>query len=114
LSSAGGYALKPGGTFSVGVPDAQWGLEAYVGPDDKGFFTLAKTKWCHPAWCRTRLEHINYQFRQGAEDRFAYDFETLHHVLAETGSTNIRERTFDPDLDDESRKDGTLYVAATK
>jgi predicted SAM-dependent methyltransferase len=106
--------LKPGGTFSVGVPDAQWALEAYVGPDDKGFFTLCKTKWYRPAWCQTRLEHINYQFRQDTEHRFAYDFDTLHHVLAETGFTNIRERTFDADLDDESRKDGTLYVAATK
>jgi predicted SAM-dependent methyltransferase len=101
--------LKPGGTFSVGVPDVQWALEAYVGPDDKVFFS----HW-HPAWCQTRLEHINYMFRQGTEHRFAYDFETLHHVLAETGFTNIRERTFDADLDDESRKDGTLYVAATK
>lgn len=105
--------LKPGGTFSVGVPDTQWPLEAYVGPDDKGFFPSRKAKW-HPAWCQTRLEHINYHFRQGTEHRFAYDFETLHHVLAETGFNNIRERTFDADLDDQSRKDGTLYVAATK
>ena len=56
--------LKPGGTFSIGVPDPQWALEAYVGPDDKGYFALAKTNW-HPTWCQTRLEHINYHFRQG-------------------------------------------------
>ena len=105
--------LKPGGTFSIGVPDTQSALEAYVGPDNKGYFTLAKAKW-HPGWCQTRLEHINYHFRQGTEHRFAYDFETLNHVLTKTGFTNIRERIFDADLDHESRKDGTLYVAATK
>ena len=105
--------LKTGGTFSIAVPDTEWPLEPCVGPDDKGYFTLVKAKW-HPAWCQTRLEHINYHFRQGVEHRFAYDFETLHNVLAETGFTNIRERTFDTDLDEESRKDGTLYVAATK
>ena len=31
----------------------------------------------HPAWCTTRLEHINFHFRQGGEHKFAYDFETL-------------------------------------
>src|ERR1700730_6424246 len=30
--------LKPGGTFSVGVPDTQWPLEAYVGPDGEDYF----------------------------------------------------------------------------
>jgi predicted SAM-dependent methyltransferase len=105
--------LEPGGTISLGVPDTQWPLEAYVGPDDKGYFALVKEKW-HPAWCRTRLEHINYHFRQGTEHRFAYDFETLRRVLAEAGFVNIRERAFDRNLDDESRKEGTLYVEATK
>jgi predicted SAM-dependent methyltransferase len=107
--------LEAGGTISLGVPDAQWALEAYVGPDDKGFFALAKSsEWHHPAWCQTRLEHINYQFRQGTEHRFAYDFETLRRVLEEAGFTNIRERAFDSNLDHESRKYGTLYVEATK
>jgi predicted SAM-dependent methyltransferase len=105
--------LETGGIFTLGVPDTQWALEAYVGPDDKGYFELAKAKW-HPAWCQTRLEHINYHFRQGTEHRFAYDFETLHRVLAEAGFLNIRQRPFDRDLDAESRREGTLYVEATK
>jgi predicted SAM-dependent methyltransferase len=105
--------LKPGGTFSVGVPDTQWPLEAYVGPDDRGYFPFAKAAW-HPAWCETRLEQINYHFRQDGEHRFAYDFETLHHALSEAKFANIRQRAFDGNLDTENRKVGTLYVDAVK
>ncbi len=103
--------FKAGGIFSVAVPDTQWPLEAYVGPDDKGYFRLAKAEW-HPAWCKTRLAQINYHFRQDGEHRFAYDYETLKHVLSEAGFTNIELRSFDVDLDTESRKIGTLYVSA--
>ena len=57
---------------------------------------------------------INYHFRQDGEHRFAYDHETLHHVLAEAGFRDIRRRAFDATLDTENRKIGTLYVDAEK
>jgi predicted SAM-dependent methyltransferase len=105
--------LKPGGIFSVGVPDTEWPLEAYVGPDDKNYFAWS-TATCLPAWCQTRIEDINYHFRQDGEHRFAYDYETLHHALMEAGFPNIRRRAFDATLDTENRKIGTLYVDAVK
>ncbi|MGA8755868.1 MAG: methyltransferase domain-containing protein [Stellaceae bacterium] len=105
--------LQPGGTFSVGVPDTQWPLEAYVGPDEKDYFAYSKATY-RPAWCETRLESINYHFRQDGEHRFAYDYETLHHVLIEAGFQNIRRRDFDSTLDTEDRRIGTLYVDAQK
>jgi predicted SAM-dependent methyltransferase len=74
--------LRPGGTFSVGVPDTQWPLEAYVGPDDKNYFDWVKAIY-RPEWCETRMESINYHFRQDGEHRFAYDFETLYRALCE-------------------------------
>jgi hypothetical protein len=77
------------------------------------YFAIAKAHW-HPSWCSTPLEHINYHFRQGTEHRFAYDLETLSCTLAMAGFENIRQRDFDGELDDERRKQGTLYVDARK
>jgi predicted SAM-dependent methyltransferase len=112
--------LQPGGTFSVGVPDTQWPFEAYVTPDSaaltpdgRDYFVYWKQTY-RPAWCETRMESINYHFRQDGEHRFAYDYETLHHVLVEAGFQNIRRRAFDATLDTQNRKIGTLYVDAVK
>jgi len=105
--------FKPGGIFSVGVPDTEWPLQAYAGPDDKNYFAWSKEN-CLPEWCQTRIDDINYHFRQDGEHRFAYDFETLHLALMEAGFSNIKQRSFDANLDTESRRIGTLYVEAVK
>jgi predicted SAM-dependent methyltransferase len=105
--------LKPGGIFSVGVPDTEWPLQAYAGPDDKNYFAWSKEN-CLPEWCQTRIDDINYHFRQDGEHRFAYDYETLHLALMEAGFSNIRQRSFDANLDTEKRRIGTLYVEAVK
>jgi predicted SAM-dependent methyltransferase len=103
--------LEPGGTFSVGVPDAGCALLNYANAQDRR--QHEPNPW-HPAWCKTYMENINYLFRQGFDHRFAYDFETMEHALKEVGFVEIREREFDPDLDSKIRKDGTLYVNAMK
>jgi hypothetical protein len=60
------------------------------------------------------LEHINYHFRQGNEHRFAYDFVTLQGALVDSGFSKVEQRDFDPSLDSEDRKVGTLYVNGIK
>jgi len=105
--------LEPGGLFSVGVPDTEWPLAEYNGQESGGYYEIAKERW-HPEWCHTRMEHINYHFRQGDQHRFAYDFETLTRALSSVGFHNIQRRDFDPELDSEDRKLGTLYVNAWK
>ena len=105
--------LEPGGLFSVGVPDTELPIAAYLGLTDDSIFRLAKERW-HPAWCQTEMEHLNYHFRQGQQHRFAYDFKTLAKALASAGFQEIRRRDFSPALDSEDRKIGTLYVDATK
>jgi predicted SAM-dependent methyltransferase len=107
--------LEPGGTFSVGVPDTLWPLLDYANVGDGRYFQTAKAERWHPEWCKTRMEHINFHFRQGTEHRFAYDFETMEQALKEAGFVEIRQREFDPDLDSKSRGElGTLYVNAMK
>jgi predicted SAM-dependent methyltransferase len=106
--------LARGGVFSVGVPDTEWPLRAYVTGDDS-YFRLARDemKW-HPAWCDTRLHQINFHFRQGQEHKYAYDYETLESVLKKAGFVSVTRREFDPSLDSESRKIGTLYAEGRK
>ena len=105
--------LAPGGTCRIGVPDTGWIMAAYAGGPGDRYFTLAKERW-HPKWCRTPMEHVNYHFRQDAEHRFAYDEETLQRALTEAGFVDVARVPFDPAIDSEARKLGTLYVTATK
>lgn len=105
--------LQPGGRVSIGVPDGELGLRAYAGDDPERFFSVSKERW-HPAWANTRMEQINYLFRQDGEHKFIYDEETLVAALKRAGFTDIRRRDFDPALDSASRSWGTLYVDAIK
>lgn len=104
--------LRPGGVLSLGVPDAEETLLAYVNRDDE-YFRIAKERW-HPSWCKTPMDHVNYAFRQGTQHKYAWDFETLERLLSESGFSEIRRRDFDPVLDSSSRQFGTLYVDAVK
>lgn len=100
--------LAPDGRFSVGVPDTAWPLIAYVTDDDE-YFRIARERW-HPADATTRMHQINFHFRQGSEHKYAYDAETLTEVLSGAGFVSVARREFDPALDSESRRLGTLYV----
>lgn len=102
--------LQPGGLFSVGVPDTEWPLKAYASSDEEYFVFVRNGH--HPAWCRTRLQNINYHFRQGREHKYAYDLETLTQMLHEAGFASIARRAFDRALDNPRRERGTLYVDA--
>lgn len=106
--------LVPGGALQFSVPDTEWPLTDYgAGPDASYFRACLEHDW-HPAHCTTRIEHINYHFRQEAEHRFAYDFETAHKLLTATGFVDVRTRSFDPSLDSSHRQVGSLFVSARK
>jgi len=107
--------LAPGGIISIGVPDAEKSLQQYVSGDRKRWLEIGK-RW-HPEWCTTPMHSVNYFFRQDrqhGEHKYAYDFETLAAVLVDCGFVNIRRRDWDPALDLESRREGTLYADAEK
>jgi predicted SAM-dependent methyltransferase len=103
--------LQSGGIFDVGVPDTEWPLRGYGNPDHDYWPTAPK--W-HPESCETQLDHINYHFRQGEQHKYAWDEETLTRSLRRSGFVRIARRAFDPSLDTESRKIGTLYMRAIK
>jgi predicted SAM-dependent methyltransferase len=105
--------LESRGTFSLGVPDTEWPLKAYGDPANEYWSVCEQRQW-HPKSCRTQLDHINYHFRQDGEHKYAWDAETLLGVLAEAGFAEIRRRDFEPGLDLEGRRLGTLYAEAHK
>ena len=104
--------LADGGTLSMGVPDTEWPIRAYSDPDEP-YWRTAKRLW-HPADCETRIDHLNYHFRQDGEHKFAWDEETLSKFIAEAGFIDVRRREFIAGLDSEARRIGTLHVEAKK
>jgi SAM-dependent methyltransferase len=104
--------LIPGGLVSIGVPDAESTLRLYASGDREEWLRV-RHLW-HPEWCNTQMHSVNYVFRQSGEHKYAYDFETLVAELKDCGFVNIRRRDWDPTLDLEARRDGTLYVDAEK
>ena len=70
----------------MGVPDTLLPLLDYAGVGDGGWLQACKNReFWRPEWCKTRLDHVNYHFRQDTEHRYAYDFETMENVLKEAG-----------------------------
>jgi predicted SAM-dependent methyltransferase len=104
--------LAPGGLFTVGVPDMEKNVMVYVYGDEE-YERNVSERW-HPKWCDTRMHHLNYAFRQEGEHQYGYDFETLARILANAGFTGIKRRPWNPEMDQETRKDGTFYVEASK
>lgn len=117
--------LKPGGILRIIVPDGQKYLEAY---NEHGWETLSKMRpllegnvdfWSKEV-IHTKMELINKIFRQNYEHRFAYDFETLKHCLANAGFKNIIKQDFNKSLNPELsidmpiRASESLYVEAIK
>ncbi|HEV8355468.1 MAG TPA: methyltransferase domain-containing protein [Gemmatimonadales bacterium] len=106
--------LSPGGELRFSVPGTEWPLTDYRDGAEAPYFKACDEHAWHPKTCTTRMEHINYHFRQGTEHRFAYDLETAEKALKLAGFSDIRPRAFDPSLDSKHREVGSLFMSARK
>jgi len=107
--------LRPGGVLTFSVPDTEWPLLDYRdGPNASYFQACAENPWLHPPYCTTRLEHINYHFRQHGQHLFAYDEETARKLLESVGFDHVVKRAYQPGLDSERRRIGGLFMSAMK
>jgi hypothetical protein len=96
----------------VGVPDARHVTEACLpSPIDPAFLQQIKDEgWLYPDSCTTAFEYLNYHMRLAEDHKFGFDLETLCSQLERAGFEQVVARDFDPALDSESRRVGTLYV----
>jgi SAM-dependent methyltransferase len=99
--------LRPGGVVRVIVPDGAKYLHAYsdgdlpsmrafsplvsmdTSSDDRPFSTLKEA-----VPFRTKMEVINFHFRQSGQHRFSYDDETLAALLRDCGFEDVNQRGF--------------------
>jgi hypothetical protein len=101
--------LEFGATMTVGVPDLDGIYERYLGAfhppvdDSSKRYILG-----HP------LEELDYFFHQGGEHKFLYNEEFLTALLMHFGFFPVKRRAFEPEVDSELRREGTLYLVATK
>jgi predicted SAM-dependent methyltransferase len=105
--------LVPGGVFSMGIPDFELEVTAYVERDPE-FYRRRREHYAQPVWVNTRMHVLNHVFRQDREHKCSYDMETLEGVLASVGFVAVVRRPFDPQLDTPRREWGTLYAEAKK
>jgi predicted SAM-dependent methyltransferase len=104
--------LEPGGVHSFSVPDGEKVLRYYV-TQEYADFPQAQKKF-NPAWCKTQMDHVNYCMRQDGEHRWYYDEETMRMLLETVGFVEVQRREFDPELDQEFRRVGSMYMKCTK
>lgn len=78
--------LVPGGTIRIVVPGIEKIIRAYV-EGDEGFFAVQAEQ--HPAWCKSRLDHLIYPLQMEGRHKYGYDIETLGNVLVEAGFHDV-------------------------
>jgi predicted SAM-dependent methyltransferase len=103
--------LKPGGSISIAVPNAELYIDGYSGKVElpEEFFG-----W-EPAYNRTtRIDAINYVAYMAGEHKYMFDQENLHHILSAMGFVGVRQRSFDPDTDMWERDFESIYAIGFK
>ncbi len=84
--------LQPGGRIRVIVPDGERWLQAYVSNDPAHWQALGLDRL--PDDMPTPMAMINHVFHQSGEHHFAYDFDTLRHVLVAAGFSEVQKYQF--------------------
>ena len=104
-------ALKPGGAFSIVVPNARMYVEHYLGivdlPDDH-------FGWRPAYHDTTRIDALNYVAYMAGEHRYMFDQDNLLHVLRLAGYERVAERAFDPKTDMPERDFESIYAIGYK
>jgi predicted SAM-dependent methyltransferase len=104
--------LKPGGQFSICVPNARLYIDAYVNSqvlDEKKYFPVPRS-YNHT----TKIDYVNYIAYMRGLHKYMFDQENLLHILNSKGFRNVRNRSFDPELDLISRDYESIYAVAER
>jgi hypothetical protein len=124
--------LCPGGALRIIVPDGEKYLTAYCRGDMAGMKSFSclmsfdATSDSAPFSIeseilpfRTKMEVVNFHFRQNGQHRFSYDFETLAQILEDCGFESIVRTEFGSTrqsglaIDNQQRASESLVVEAS-
>jgi predicted SAM-dependent methyltransferase len=103
--------LKPGGTFSVCVPNARIYIEGYLG------IRQVPTEfygWKEAFNETTAIDAVNYVAYMGGEHKYMFDQENLLRILEIAGFANVKLREFDPEVDRRERDYESIYALGIK
>jgi len=104
--------MRPGGKFSVCVPNARLYVKAYLEDqvlDDKTFFGY-KPGYNHTS----KIDYINYVAYLDGHHKYMFDEENLITILGKKGFKNARIRQFDKTLDMIERDFESIYAEAER
>ena len=104
--------MKPGGYFSVCVPDIRQYIDAYI---NKTYFRDVSSFY-QPAAVSTNsyLDQVNYVAYMGGQHKYMFDQENLVNILTKVGFNNASIRDYDNTIDLSDRQEGSIYAIAYK
>lgn len=96
LMAEGLRVLRPGGSFSIAVPDARMYVKHYLGQRD---LPAEYFGWEAAFNNSTRIDALNYVAYMAGEHTYMFDLENLVFRLEAAGFDRVQPREFDPDTD---------------
>lgn len=106
--------LKPGGKFSICVPNAKRYIDAYYNKD-LTFWEQHQKDFYPPAYNNTTIiDYINYVAYMDGHHKYMFDQENLLYILESHDFMTVRGRDFDPAIDMKEREFESLYAEAIK
>lgn len=105
--------LKPGGEFSVCVPNAEHYIRAFVSPEtfDRARFCGRKSGFYDTG---SRIDPLNCMAYMEGHHKWMFDQESLLNILRRAGFRDVAPREYDPSLDVEARDYESVYAVARK
>jgi len=116
--------LQPGGVMRISVPDGEAYMRAYC---QEGWGDLQKMRYMDDQFdigmgfkYNTKMELMNFSFRQWGQHKFTYDFETLAFILRKYGFSRVQKQKYGQSIleefciDQYGRSSESLYVEAVK
>lgn len=104
--------LKPGGVFSVAVPDARIFLDAYH--SDEEFDIEKYCSYDVGLTYKSKIDYVNFIAYLGGEHKHLFDSEGLIHAIQKAGFNDVVLRQFDPSIDLSRRRHESIYAEGIK
>lgn len=102
--------LKDDGIFSICVPNAAIYVAAYL----NGEYPPATDLYTPAVHNNSKMDILNYIAYMDGHHKHLFDLDGLINILSNSGFKNVVQRDFDPCIDLEFRRWGSIYVIANK